>query len=130
MIVVSEIGEQWSPHTAPAIQAAIEMIMSCGSLPWNTSTTIGISIPNVPHDVPEANARPHPIANMIAGSRLMNVPATDSVAVDTNVASPRLSVIALSVHASVRIRIGATIALKPSGMQSMLSLNPSTPLAT
>ena len=27
MIVVSEIGEQWSPQTAPAIQAEIEMII-------------------------------------------------------------------------------------------------------
>ena len=31
IIVVSEMGEQWSPHTAPAIQAEMEMIMSCGS---------------------------------------------------------------------------------------------------
>ena len=28
IIVVSEIGEQWSPHTAPAIQAEIEMIFN------------------------------------------------------------------------------------------------------
>ena len=60
----------------------------------------------------------------------MKDPATDSVAVDTNTASPRLSVIALRVQASVRMRIGATMALKPSGTQSMLSLNVSTPLAT
>ena len=31
MIVVSEIGEQWSPQTAPAIQAEIEIIISFGS---------------------------------------------------------------------------------------------------
>ena len=27
MIVVSEIGEQWSPHTAPAMQAETAMIV-------------------------------------------------------------------------------------------------------
>ena len=28
MMVVSEMGEQWSPHTAPAMQAEMEMIIS------------------------------------------------------------------------------------------------------
>ena len=32
MIVVSEIGEQWSPQTAPAMQAEMEIIISCGSV--------------------------------------------------------------------------------------------------
>ena len=27
IIVVSEIGEQWSPHTAPAMQAEMEIII-------------------------------------------------------------------------------------------------------
>ena len=38
----------------------------------------------------------------------------------------RLSVIALSVHANVRIRIAGTIALNPSGMHEHDSLNEST----
>ena len=60
MIVVSEIGEQWSPHTAPAMQAEIEMIIIVSFVPWNTATTIGIKIPNVPQEVPVANARNPP----------------------------------------------------------------------
>ena len=46
----------------------------------------------------------------------------------TNSAIPRLSVIAFNVHARVRIRIGATIALNPSGMQPIASLKLITPL--
>lgn len=60
MMVVSDMGEQWSPHTAPAIQAEIEMIISCGLELANTETTMGIRIPKVPQEVPVANARPHP----------------------------------------------------------------------
>ena len=62
MIVVSEIGEQWSPHTVPAIQAEIEIIIIVGFVPSNTATTIGIRIPNVPQLVPVANA-----SNMLQG---------------------------------------------------------------
>ena len=29
MMVVSEMGEQWSPHTAPAMQAEMEKIEHC-----------------------------------------------------------------------------------------------------
>ena len=46
-MVVSEIGEQWSPHTAPAIHAEIQMIASGLSIE-NTFCTIGISMPKVP----------------------------------------------------------------------------------
>ena len=49
MIVVSEIGEQWSPQTAPARQAEIQTITIEGIVPsvtlascdWNTPVTIG-----------------------------------------------------------------------------------------
>ena len=60
MIVVSEIGEQWSPQTAPAMQAEIEMIMRSGLLFSNTATTIGIRIPKVPQDVPVAKCQKTP----------------------------------------------------------------------
>ena len=67
MMVVSEIGEQWSPHTAPARQADTPIIIS-----WlvggNTAVTIGINIPKVPQDVPVAKARPQATRKMIAGS--------------------------------------------------------------
>ena len=68
MIVVSEIGEQWSPQTAPAMQADMEMIIISGLDFSNTATTIGIRIPKVPQLVPVAKARNAPIRKMMAGS--------------------------------------------------------------
>ena len=126
MIVVSEIGEQWSPHTAPAIHAEIEMIIICSFVPENTATTIGIRIPKVPHEVPVANARKHPTKKIIAGNRLTSPPAAFCIPFATNSAAPRLSVIAFKVHANVRIRIAGTIALNPSGTQDMESLKDNT----
>ena len=89
----------------------------------NTDTTIGIRIPNVPHDVPVANAITHPIRNTTAGSKLTRLPASPPTNSSTNSLLPRLSVIAFSVHASVRIMLAGIIALNPSGKQSMISLN-------
>ena len=122
MIVVSEIGEQWSPHTAPAIQAEIEMIISSWFVPENTSTTIGIRIPKVPHEVPVANAITAPITKMIAGRKFISPPAELLTTPYTKSDAPRLSVMAFSVHAKVRIRIAGTIALNPSGIHAMQSL--------
>ena len=56
-MVVSDMGEQWSPHTAPAIHALIAMIIIVGSVSTKRFTTMGISIPKVPHEVPVANER-------------------------------------------------------------------------
>ena len=79
MIVVSEIGEQWSPHTAPAIQAEMEMTISSWLLLANTETTIGIRIPNVPQEVPVANDRKQPTRKINAGRRFIRLPAQDSI---------------------------------------------------
>lgn len=68
MMVVSDIGEQWSPHTAPAIHAEIEMIIIVWFVPEKMFTTIGMSMPKVPHEVPVAKARKAPTTNMIAGN--------------------------------------------------------------
>ena len=66
-MVVSEIGEIWSPQTAPDRQAATVMTsMVLGESP-NTATAIGIRMPNVPQEVPVANARPSAIRKKIAG---------------------------------------------------------------
>ena len=65
MIFVSEIGEQWSPQTAPERQAATEIIIIVPD--GNTPMTIGIKIPNVPHDVPVAKASPAATAKIIIG---------------------------------------------------------------
>ena len=64
IIVVSDIGEQWSPHTAPAIHADTQITDNTFPDSWgNTLRQIGIRIPNVPHDVPVANARKQAIIN-------------------------------------------------------------------
>ena len=126
---MSEIGEQWSPQTAPAMQAEMDMIIILSLVPANTATTIGIRMPNVPQDVPVANARKHPTRKMMAGSRFTNPLAAESITPATYFAAPRLSVMAFNVHANVRIRIAGTMALNPSGTQDMDSLNLSTFLA-
>ena len=77
MIVVSEIGEQWSPQTAPAMQADMEMIIISGLDFSNTATTIGIRIPKVPQEVPVANASPHPTRKIMAGRITSIPPATE-----------------------------------------------------
>ena len=61
-IVVSEIGEQWSPNTAPVRTAPMEAIMRgvTVSVALDTAAAIGItmgmSIVLVPHEVPVAKA--------------------------------------------------------------------------
>ena len=122
-MVVSEMGEQWSPHTAPAMQAEMEMIIIVSFCPWNTATTMGIRIPKVPHEVPVAKARQHPTRKTMAGRKFIRLLALDRTRSDTNISAPRLSVMAFSVQAKVRIRIAGTMALKPSGIQLMHSLN-------
>ena len=120
---MSEIGEQWSPQTAPAIHAEIEMIISVGSVLLKTATTIGMRIPNVPQDVPVAKARKIAITNTRAGRKLMKLPAPLCTIPATNSFAPRLSVIPFNVHARVRIRMAGTIALNPSGRQAMMLSN-------
>ena len=59
MMVVSEIGEIWSPQTAPARTAATEMIIMVGSSSANMLTTMGTKIAKVPQLVPEEKANPY-----------------------------------------------------------------------
>ena len=75
MMVVSEIGEQWSPQTAPAMQADTQIIAR-GFDPSSGKAfnVIGIRIPNVPQDVPVAKDNPQAIRKMIAGMIPMNEP--------------------------------------------------------
>ena len=119
-MVVSEMGEQWSPQTAPAIQAETHTI-PIGSLSGKTFSVIGIRIPNVPQDVPVAKERKHPIRNTTAGRKLRSPLAEDLTSAATYSAAPSESVIAFRLHAKVRIRIAGTIDLKPSGMQPISS---------
>ena len=82
MIVVSEIGEQWSPHTAPARHADIPIIKNSlvGS---KIAATIGIRIPNVPHDVPVENASTQATTKIIAGRKLARPDAAVSISPPT-----------------------------------------------
>ena len=99
-------------------------------LPSNTATTIGIRIPNVPHEVPVANARKHATKKITAGNNEIKSPATDFIDIATNSFAPRESVIDFKVHAIVKIKIAGTIALNPSTKQSMQFLNGRTLLIT
>src|SRR5574344_1570053 len=103
MIVVSEIGDTWSPQTAPASTADTEMIIICRLFwLWNIATTIGTSIANVPHDVPVENERNTAIANIITG---MNASMKELVPMVllTKSSNPSTWVIPLSVHANTSI---------------------------
>ena len=65
-IVVSEIGEIWSPHTAPDSTAATLTTSMELSLP-KIATAMGIRIPKVPQEVPVAKASPNAIRKNAAG---------------------------------------------------------------
>ena len=111
IIVVSEIGEQWSPQTAPARQADIDIMPS--SLPTGKiAKTIGIKIPNVPQDVPVANAIPQATRKIIAGNRLCSTVAEPPTSSATYTSAPKSPVTPERVHAKVRIKMGETMALK------------------
>ena len=124
MIVVSEIGEQWSPHTAPAMQAETAMIVI--ELPGIAARTIGIRMPNVPQLVPVENERITAMTKMIAGRKFQSAAAGPLMRSEMNTFAPSASVMPFSVHAQQRIMIAGTIALKPSGKASMQSRNEMT----
>ena len=67
-MVVSEIGEIWSPHTAPASTAATFSASKDTLLVLITAVTIGIMIPKVPQDVPVEKESPIATAKNSAGS--------------------------------------------------------------
>jgi len=129
MMVVSEIGEQWSPQTAPARQAEIPIVPSVEPT-GKIAVTIGMRIPNVPHDVPVAKARRHAMMKITAGRSDVRLAEAPSTTAATNSRASRREVIFLRLVANVRIRIAGTIALKPAGIHSIASLNVITLLAT
>ena len=127
-MVVSEMGEQWSPQTAPARQA--DMLMTPMVLPTGKMlSTMGIRIPKVPQEVPVANAMAHAIRRMIAGRKLLRASA-EPKALFTKVPESKSAVMFLRVVAIVRMRMAGTMAIKPLGMHSMASLNVTSLLAT
>ena len=52
----------------------MEMIIRVGFLSWKVSTTIGIKIPKVPHEVPVAKAKNTATRKMMAGRVLTILP--------------------------------------------------------
>ena len=88
MMVVSLIGEMWSPHTAPAIQAEILMMRS-GSAPGNTAMQIGMRIPKVPQEVPVAKAKKAATMKMMAGKSIWSSEALLATTLDTYSAAPK-----------------------------------------
>ena len=118
-MVVSEMGEQWSPQTAPAMQAEMQM-MAMGLLMSNTLCTMGIRMPKVPQLVPVAKASRQPTANTITGRNICSPEAVRTKS-RTKYFAPRESVILFRDQAKVRMRMAGTMALKPSGMQPIIS---------
>ena len=120
------MGEQWSPHTAPAIHAEMDITINSGLVLSNTWVTMGIRIPKVPHEVPVENARKQPTRKIMAGRSIIMDAALSFINAPTNCFAPRLSVIAFKVQAKVRIKIAGTMALKPSGKLAIHSLKLNT----
>ena len=79
MIVVSEMGEQWSPQTAPARQAEIPTKNS-GSVLGNTAIVIGINKPKVPHAVPVEKESPQAIRKITVGRSRVRPGAVSPIA--------------------------------------------------
>ena len=72
-IVVSDIGEQWSPNTDPPSVAARVTIIIEGLVAIIGSQiiiTIGIKIPKVPHAVPIENDKNEATINTIKGKNI------------------------------------------------------------
>src|SRR5690625_1605507 len=113
-IVVSEIGEAWSPRTAPASTAPKAGSNNSG---WSTDVmiapAIGSSSPNEPQEVPVAKAIREATRNITGTSQ-----AGDMFAPSTN--SPRYSPVpsapmrSPSIQARSRIAIAGSIDLMPS----------------
>ena len=75
---VSEMGEQWSPITAPAQQAEIPIISSSLEA-GKIAVTMGMRMPKVPHEVPEAKASTQATRKITAGSMEYSAEAAPSI---------------------------------------------------
>lgn len=78
MMVVSEMGEQWSPATAPARQADMLMYMS-GPAGSKVLTTMGIRMPKVAQEVPVEKASMAATTKMTAGRKFTSPEAECSM---------------------------------------------------
>ena len=88
--------------------------------------TIGIRMLKVPQEVPVAKARNAATRKITIGRKPCREPADFATISATKTFAPRRFVIPDSVQAIVRIRIGAIMDLKPSGIHSVNSWKDST----
>lgn len=120
-IVVSDMGEQWSPKIDPA-RVADRLIIKCsGATCWQMTTIIGINIPKVPHEVPIENDKIAATINIITGIRATGIwdDATSWLTygpVDKTVQTP------LIAHAKVKITHAVTIDFIPKTTPSIYDL--------
>ena len=122
-MVVSEIGDIWSPHTAPERIAATFIVIRGLASP-KIAIAIGINIPNVPHDVPVANERPSETRKKIAGSKIPTVAFPPITELTKPPIFKKSSLqIPESVHARQRIITAGVIALNPFTKHSQNSVN-------
>ena len=71
--MVSDTGEQWSPHTAPAITAERQGSKSSGAVLVAIAAAIGSIIPKVPQLVPVENAIAEPKMNNNTGKNCTGI---------------------------------------------------------
>ena len=117
--VVSEIGEIWSPQTAPARTADTEIIIISRFVPAaNMPVAIGTRIANVPQEVPVEKERNTATANSTTGIKIL-ADAWSPTTLPTNWARPIASPTPFKVHAKTRIVTAGTISLKPSDRLSI-----------
>ena len=123
-IVVSDIGEQWSPNVPPPSTAPIVQNTNVVSSPPvivnAKGITIGTMIANVPHEDPvKKEIRAH-VMNVIVTSKAGVM--KDSVKLMMKSAVPRPLVMELMQYAIARIKIALNTALIPSTAVAMSSL--------
>ena len=118
-MVVSDIGDRWSPHTAPERVADIPM-KNIGSVTSNIDTTIGIKIPKVPQLVPVAKAKNIATTKITTGKKELKLPTAFSISPPTYWVEPSRSLdIFFKAVAIVKIKIADTIEENPSEIASI-----------
>ena len=122
--MVSEIGEAWSPATAPDKIAATFIAKRLISFVPRIAIAIGIKIPKVPQLVPVENAREIAIRKNSGGSIIINVKFP---AITLPTKPPKFKYLSLqipeSVQARQRINIAGVMALNPALKLSQNALN-------
>ena len=111
-MVVSDMGEQWSPNTLPPKVAASDIVIKSGVVEregWHISITMGTRIPNVPQAVLMEKDKNVAAINMIAGiSHMGKFPCLTSSLMNFPVLSKSLQT-PLIVQASTSIVIAGII---------------------